>query len=42
MRFLRTFLYAAWIAVFGIVAVGEAQTVAPPPPTELVETAEPV
>ncbi|MEM9179190.1 MAG: hypothetical protein AAGA89_05740, partial [Pseudomonadota bacterium] len=42
MRFLRTFLFATWIAMFGIVAVGEAQTVAPPPPTELVETAEPV
>ena len=42
MRYLRDLIFATWIAVFGIVAVGEAQTVAPPPPTELVETAEPV
>ncbi|MEM7458147.1 MAG: SdrD B-like domain-containing protein [Pseudomonadota bacterium] len=41
MRFIRDLFCATLIAVFGTLAGGEAQTVAPPPPTELVETVDP-
>ncbi|MEL7540928.1 MAG: hypothetical protein AAGJ51_08490, partial [Pseudomonadota bacterium] len=41
MRFIRDLFCATLIAVFGTFAGGEAQTVAPPPPTELVETVDP-
>lgn len=42
MRFLRDFCLATLIAVIGACLSGEAQTVAPPPPTELVESIDPM
>ncbi|MEM7328800.1 MAG: SdrD B-like domain-containing protein [Pseudomonadota bacterium] len=41
MRFYRQIILATLIAVLGANIGGNAQTVAPPPPTELVETIEP-